>query len=1142
MGPLSSLAPRPKRYGGLLSQPQVFHQSTLWFLVFLVSTLSWGQNKFVKPLINQTVNEKQLTTLRGSVYPLARPEFDHGPAPLDLPMERMLMVLKRSPEQETALLKLLDEQQDKSSPNFHKWLTPEEFGKQFGLSDEDIQTLVSWLQSHGFQVTQVTKGRTVIEFSGTAPQVQEAFHTPIHKFVVNGESHWANAGEIQIPTALVPAVAGPWSLHNFYKEPQSHISQERPTAVYEPGSTPQVTASNGQHFLGPLDYAVIYNINSLYQAGINGSGATIGVVARTEIDPSDILDFKNLFGLPGSFSGFAINGPDPGFLSTGEQVEALLDSTWSGAVAPGATVQLVISASTNTTDGVDLSELYIVENNVADVMTESFSTCEGFHTQSEADGAASLAEQAAAQGITYIVSTGDSGASECDRPSQPAATHPISVNLLASTPFNVAVGGTLFNEHGKDSTYWNASNGAGGLSVKSYIPENVWNESCSQAQCGANANLAATGGGASTFFSKPVWQTGVTGIPNDGKRDIPDVSLTAAGHDPYLLCFQRSCVPNSQGLVGFFGISGTSASAPSFAGIMALVKQKTGSRQGQANYVLYQMAAGQNYSQCNGSSTSNSPSASCKFRDVTVGNNIVPGQTTQQYTSGVGYDLATGLGSPNVANLVNNWIALPGTATNLGLNPTTGVAHGSAVNVNISVAPSSGTGTPTGDVSLLTTAGKSIAIFSLSGGSVAATTNNLPGGGISVHAHYAGDGNFGSSDSDPVAVSVSPEGTTTTLTVLTADQNGLPVPFTTGPYGSFVYPRADVAAQSGHGTPTGLAEFFDNGALFLTLPLNSEGNTAPPNGVFTLEAGAHAVTALYFGVDPSFDQSTSPPVNLTVTQASTTTTMTSTATTLTHGASVTFNATTVANGSGFIPGPTVTFFSDAIPLATVNIFQQPATVPGTVQGGATLSTSQLPLGSHLITAHYDGDTNYLASTSPGVNVTVQPDFTPGLSATSATVSRGESAQTTITITGETGFNASVSFNCLGLPAHTTSTFAPPTVNGNGSTVLTITTTAPRNSAVVRDQPPVFFALYALGGAPLLAITLLSFRRKRQFGFFAGLVLLASLLPAIGCGGGSGGGNGGGFIPGTPLGTYSVAINATASGGATHQLTFTLTVH
>src|ERR1700741_3260226 len=191
------------------------------------------------PLITQTIDESQLTVLTGNTHPMARREFDLGTAPATLPMERMLLVLKRSEEQETALRKLLDDQQDKKSPHYHKWLTPEQFGAQFGPTDADMQTITSWLQSHGFQGG-TSKGRTALEFSGSASQVQEAFHTTIHKYIVNGQQHWANANDPSIPTALVPAVAGIDSLNDFprtamnkfvgtYSEETKHLTSTQPS-------------------------------------------------------------------------------------------------------------------------------------------------------------------------------------------------------------------------------------------------------------------------------------------------------------------------------------------------------------------------------------------------------------------------------------------------------------------------------------------------------------------------------------------------------------------------------------------------------------------------------------------------------------------------------------------------------------------------------------------------------------------------------------------------------------------------------------------------------------------------------------------------------------------------------------------------
>ena len=850
-----------------------FHRFCLAVLltVYCLSLFAYGQGPSPKPsLITQSMNESQLVVLKGNIHPSAQARFDRGAAPPELPMDRMLLVLKRSAEQEAALRSLLDQQQDKSSPNYHKWLTPELFGQQFGPSDEDIHTIMSWLQSQGFQVAQVSKGRSVIEFSGTAALVKQAFHTPIHKFTVNGEDHWANASDPQIPAALAPAVAGVFTLHNFRKNTASKFASERITASYEAGKAPDFTSSTGLHALTPGDYAVIYNINPLFPA-INGAGTTIAVVGRSNINIQDIRDFRSVFGLSVNDPQIVLNGPDPGNLLGGEEGEAVLDVSWAGATAPGATVKFVVSGSTENTDGVDLSELYIIDNNLGNVMTESFSICELALTTSQAAGIASLAEQAAAQGITYMLPTGDSGAAGCDDPNSETVAHfPNSINALASTPFTIGVGGTMFNEGGNNSLYWNATNAVGTrASAKSYIPENVWNESGSNGGSG----LWAGGGGASTFFAKPSWQTGVTGIPTANERYLPDVSLSAAGHDPYLMCLQASCQPVG-GTISFAAVSGTSASSPSFAGIMALVNQKTGSRQGQANYVLYKLAATETLSQCNGS-TSTLPASNCIFNDTTVGNNAVPGETgygtsSAQYQSGVGYDLATGLGSMNVTNLVNQWnaVAFSATTTTLTLGPPTpvNIVHGASVPVNITVT--SGTGTPTGDVSLVatTSAGsKSVDGFTLASGAFTGTTNLLPGNGsngaYNVVAHYTGDGTHAPSDSTPVSVTVTPETSTTVIHLVTADALGNPIyTATTTPYFASYILRVDVGSAASSGCAVGpdcpsgnVVLTADGNPLDAgTFVLNSAGFTE--DQAILLPVGTHAIHAAYAG-DGSFNAS-----------------------------------------------------------------------------------------------------------------------------------------------------------------------------------------------------------------------------------------------------------------------------------------------
>ncbi|HEV2699596.1 MAG TPA: protease pro-enzyme activation domain-containing protein, partial [Terriglobales bacterium] len=339
--------------------PRSVIASTLLIFSFAVS--SRAQRIVQQPLITEAVDDGRLVTLKGHTHPLARPLFDIGKAAPDLPLQRMLLVLKRSPEQQTALHKLLDDQHDKASPNYHKWLTPDEFGREFGTADQDVGVVSGWLSSHGFQVDRVSHGRTVIEFTGVAAQVQEALHTEIHKYLVNGQEHWANDRDPQIPAALAPAVAGVWTLHDFRKQPRLHISPNVLKTKYTPGSRPDTTfkTSSGSvvHALSPADFAIIYNLNPLYQSGISGAGK-IAVVARSGLFGSDVSDFRNVFGVFGGFVRVINDGPDPGDLGGGEEAEATLDATWSGAVAPQAEVDFVLSSSTTTTDGVDLSELY----------------------------------------------------------------------------------------------------------------------------------------------------------------------------------------------------------------------------------------------------------------------------------------------------------------------------------------------------------------------------------------------------------------------------------------------------------------------------------------------------------------------------------------------------------------------------------------------------------------------------------------------------------------------------------------------------------------------------------------------------------------------------------------------------------------
>ena len=1155
----------------------VVYAISLAVVLAALSLTAWAQEAAQvatagsRPLITAAVDETQLTTLKGNTHPLARPQFDLGTAPASLPMERMLLVLKRSPEQEFALRKLLDDQQDKHSPNYHKWTTPEQYGRQFGPSDADMQTITAWLQSHGFQVGS-TKGRTVLEFSGSASHVQEAFHTSIHKYIVNGEQHWANASDPQIPTALTPAVAGVLTLHNFLKKPHVHWSTQRISGKIIPGKKPEMTFSDGTHGLGPYDYATIYN-SPAFNGSFSGV-AVIGIVGRSNLyqGGSDVQDFRgDIFNLCCGSSQVVLNGPDPGDLGGGEEAEATLDTTWAGAVAPGAMVNLVVSASTDTTDGVDLSEVYIIENNQYPIMSESFGSCEANMSSTQAAGISALAEQAAAQGITYLVSSGDDGAEGCDNQDvETVADGPISVSGLASTAFNVAVGGTVFNENGK-TTYWTSSNTSTFESAVSYIPEDVWNDSCPQSTCGSNANIWAASGGASTLVSKPSWQsTSVTGVPNDGARDVPDVSLSAASHDPYLVCLEGSCIPNGQGEFYIYFVWGTSASAPSFAGVMALVEQQNGGRQGQANYVLYRLAQTENatLSQCNGSSSSVLPASTCIFNDVTVGNNAVPGEanyglSTADYQTATGYDRATGLGSVNITNLINQWSSVTFNPTTTDLTITgqaQNITHGTPVTINIAVTTNSGTGVPTGDVSVANDVGPvdnfPVGTFTLSNGTASGSVYDLPGGTYTIYARYAGDSTYAPSQGNGPSVTVLPENSNTTVTASTFDSGGNFVPLSasaTIPYGDMVYLHATVAAASGNGTPTGTITFNDNTAIpGNPYVLSSDGSTVTPNGVFNLPGGAHSISASYSS-DYSFKASTSPALAFTITPAQTAVSVTPSASSIATGGSVTLTAnltlgTAALPSFGNAPTGTVSFYSNGTLVGT------PQAVTGTAGSGnlfsgaytlataaAALTTTALPNGQDNITAIYNGDSNYAVSPSSAavvVGVGGTPDFalpSTGLGTVTVT-SPGGNGTVNLSLTPVAGFSGTVTFTCVSssLPSETLCTQGT-IASGQTTGSMTVTTTAP-HAMMQGNHREYYLALW--GGIPLVGVFVIGIPRKRRAMFLAALVVLGLLLLIPACGGG--GGSGGNHDPGTPMGTSTVSVTAT-SGTLSHNTTFQLVV-
>ncbi|MBV9769931.1 MAG: S8 family serine peptidase, partial [Bryobacterales bacterium] len=568
--------------------------------------------------ITRLISGEKFRLLHGNVNPRARAEFDQGLVNPLFKLNLVSIAFRTSPDQQIALEQLLEEQQDRSSPNYHRWLTPEEYANRFGLASSDIAKVQSWLQSQGFTVGYVARGRNWLNFSGTAGQIAQAFHTNIHRYIVNGETHYANATEPSIPEELESVVLGIGGLDDFH-----------PTS-------PKLTAPDGEHALVPDDIATIYDVNRLYSQGLDGTGQSLVVAGQSDIDLTDIATFRSGLNLPGNIPEVVLvpDSADPG--TTKDEGEADLDIEWTGAVARNA--QIIYVNSTHVFSSV----LYAISEDLAPVVSYSFGGCEAEQASTVLSIARAIAQEGNAQGITWLASSGDAGSAGCDKAfSGSQASQGLAVNVPASIPEVTAVGGTEFDE--ATGGYWSDSNSSSGASALSYIPETSWNES------GANG-LAASGGGLSVIYPQLNWQAG-PGLQSWSARAVPDVALSAAAHDGYAVISAGSAEI----------VAGTSAATPVLAGIITLLNQNENSGGlGNINPNLYRLA------QTN------------IFHDITTGNNVVScvlGGTdcatgSFGYYAGPGYDPVTGLGSIDAYNLITEWsAATPQSKTVLSCTP-----------------------------------------------------------------------------------------------------------------------------------------------------------------------------------------------------------------------------------------------------------------------------------------------------------------------------------------------------------------------------------------------------------------------------------------------------------------------------------------
>jgi len=702
------------------------------------------------PRVLAEVNDRLLTSLHGNVHPLAQPQYDRGRVADNLQLEHMILVLRRSPEQENALSSRIQQIHNPRSPDYQQWLTPESFGQCYGVADADVSKVTGWLQSHGFQVEAVPAGKMSIVFSGTAGQVRNAFRTEIHNLNVRGQQHIANMTEPQVPAALAPVIAGFRSLNDFFPKPMVHmigpVQRERGSGKWQglqtnnkpeekgvqaksAGGGPLISIADCSDTVpcfavGPQDFYTIYNETPLLTGGnpINGAGQTLAVVQSSDVNPADVTSFRSQFGLPAYpqmpnqtqggvnyLQGISNYCGDPGIVP-GVEGEADIDVEWMGATAPAAIIDLVSCADTATTWGGDLSASYIVNSLAGSVsaFSVSFGVCEaqlpnyGFGTNSFYN---SLWQQAVAEGQTPVVASGDSGDDTCDRGNglgpygRDMGATGLSVNGLASTPYDLAAGGTDFSDNYQTNYnpvgYWNNNDSSPYGSALSYVPEMTWNSTCTspilfdyirysenftypngpEGVCNDLSGWIQTvlldggGGGISGIYALPDWQS-VYGVglasnyTSTSKRNLPDVSLFAADGDwLHFLVFCESdlgypCDYSDQNNIFAMAAGGTSFVAPQLGGIMGLINQATSSRQGQANYSLYALAS-QEYGTTNTPNTSTtSPSLyTCEASNVNAINtygSVFPSCTFYNLNRTSQFGLTSCLGGNNSGCLVNN--------------------------------------------------------------------------------------------------------------------------------------------------------------------------------------------------------------------------------------------------------------------------------------------------------------------------------------------------------------------------------------------------------------------------------------------------------------------------------------------------------
>jgi subtilase family serine protease len=955
---------------------------------------------------------------------------------------------------------------------------------------------------------ELAPSRVFVTVEASAAVVTATLGTPFRTFDLNGQSRLATTVEPSVPGAVAPLIAAIAGLAATPNEPQSQgraMRQPGVTAatVGGPTITPQYTLSSGQHFLTPGDFATIFDINPVYSAGYTGTGQKVAIIGRSRVTSADVSQYEANVGLATNLPNtiVAANGVDPG-ISFGDEGEALLDVDRVIGTAPNVQADLVISGSAGGYDGIYVAALYEVQTLRDPVMNISFGACEGNTTASGVNLWDALFAQAASEGISVFVSSGDSAAGFCNGQfSTPNVQQFRSTNYICSSSYATCLGGTELADTVNPASYWSATNGANRASALKYIPEGAWNDPISTSSNGATVYLAqGTGGGASIYIPKPYWQTG-TGVPADGARDLPDMSFPASGHDGYYGCRADAGGNCANGY--FYYSYGTSAAAPGMAGVTALLNQKAGGPQGNMNPLLYRLAATAGV--FHDATPASSGVASCDIGTPSLCNNSDPG--TNSLTGGLagfalttGYDQATGIGSLDVSNFLTAATATTApakTATKVTLITPGSLSNPGTASFTATVAMA-GTIVPTGTVQFYINTVATGAPVALSGGTATGSLTFATTGTFDVSAAYSGDTTYVAalSPGSPylvagaaVTINIALSATTTTTTS--------PITLT-----------STVASTTGGAVPTGIVRFYDsyNGYFYNATLVNGVA-TAP--GQLILYPASHQIAAFYQG-DTIYNRSGSVYTSLVVTQ-----------------------------GAPVITWPAPAAISSGTALSATQL-NATTTVPGTLVYTPGLGTV-LSVGTQALSVAFTpaDTTDYKAATATNsVNVTIAPDFMVAATPGSGTVNAGQTASFTLGVTPLNGFNSAVTLAVSGLPTYATATFTPATLTPAGAIVnstLVIATNV--HAALEAPRSPGWLAP-AGGGAVLACLVLLVPRRRRLVSMLAALALGALLVSAGGCGGG--GSTSTTTTVKTPDGTYPLTVTAT-SGSLSHSASISLTV-